>query len=367
VFCGGRARRALSYGSRYSEDSKNRSEFDEDGDAEVTAALKPVDDFIADLAKQTDYLLASDKAEGEAVENLAEDQLSVSNCVVDRIHAWAEAKALSELGTPNANLSAPSRLGGIAFAYAVVRDRIEPDDRTAAIDLWLAEGAARTMSFFDNQAPKRASRNNLRAWAGLSVTRIGLTLGDQGMVDWGRASAELVACEANADGSLPNEMWRGKLALHYQLHAVAPLVVTAALLEDSKEVAPPVAEEQVLPLTESLEAVPPVAEEKVLPLTENPEAAPLAEEKPGLFASCDRAIPRIVEFAVAGLADPSIVEKLTGKPQSVGGPDDRPRDFEMAWAQAYLRFNEDPNLRALITEVEKLGNSKLGGDQRLLW
>ena len=309
----------LGFGSRYAADSKDRSTFDEASDADVTAALKPVDDFVADLAKQTDYLLGASATPETADQTV---QLAAANCVIDRIHDWAAADALSDLTSLGANLSVPSRVGGIAFAYAAVRGRVSPDARTALIDAWLATRAHQTMLFFDLSAPPRASQNNLRAWAGLAVTRIGLTLQDDELINWGDASARLVACTAAADGSLPNEMWRGRLALHYQTHATGPLVVTAALLQDAR---------------------------------------------PGLFAACDNAIPRIVGFTLAGLADPSIVKAITGKTQTVGGPDDPPRDFELAWGAAYLRFNPDPALKALIAPIEKLGNSKLGGDQRLLW
>lgn len=303
----------LGFGSRYAEDSKNRSDFDEESDKAVTAALKPIDDFIADLARQTDVLNTPDADEAVA--------LAAATCVMDLILPWAEADALSDLSTQGANLSAPSRVGGIAFAYAAARTRL-PDAANPVIDAWLLALARQTMTFFDTEAPPRAARNNLRAWAGVAVARIGLTLDDPVLIGWGAVSATLVACTAAPDGSLPQEMWRGKLALHYQLHAVAPLVVTAALLEDTR---------------------------------------------PGLFAICDGAIPRVVGFTVAALADPAPVEAITGKAQSVGGPDDPARDFELAWGPAYLRFVPDPVVEALVKDVEKLGNSKLGGDQRLLW
>lgn len=304
----------LGFGSRYAADSKTRSDFDAESDAAVTAALKPIDDFIADLARQTDVLLADMPDQST--------KAAIANCVIDRIHDWAAAAALSDLKSLGANLSAPSRIGGIAFAYAAVRDRVPPDARTALIDAWLATRARQTMLFFTLAAPTRAAQNNLRAWAGLAVTRIGLTLDDPTLIDWGSASAQLVACTAAPDGSLPNEMWRGRLALHYQTHATGPLVLTAALLQDTH---------------------------------------------PNLFAACDNAIPRIVGFTLAGLADPAIVKAITGKTQSVGGPAKPPRDFELAWAPAYLRFNPDPALETLVAPIEKLGNSKLGGDQRLLW
>lgn len=304
----------LGFGSRYTDDSKNRSDFDEEGDKAVTAALKPIDDFIADLARQSDIL--------HDPESAAEDVEKASTCILDSIRPWAKDGALSKLTSQGANLSAPSRVGGIAFAYAAVLERAPETPRDRVIEDWLRARARQTMAWFDAEAPPRASQNNLRAWAGLAVTRVGLVLDDPALIEWGARSAELVACTAAADGSLPNEMWRGKLALHYQLHAVAPLVVTAALLQD---------------------------------------------RRPGLFTACDRAVPRIVDFTVAALADPAPVVEITGKTQSVGGAGKPPRDHELAWVPAYLRLQPDADLAAQVERIEKLGNSKLGGDQRLLW
>ena len=311
----------LGFGSRYAADSQSHSDFDEDGDAAATAALKPIDDFIPGLARQTDHLLQADMA---ATPSLADQkaQLAVANCVIDRINESATAGALADLTTLGANLSAPSRVGGIAFASAAVRSRVPPDARTRATDIWLTARAHQIMTFLDTAAPPRASENNLRAWAGLAVTRIGLTLDDAALIEWGAASASLVACNASHDGSLPNAMWRVKLALHDQLHATGPLVVSAALLRDAR---------------------------------------------PGLLDDCDSAIPRIVGFTLAALADPEIVKAITGKTQSVGGKAKPARDFELAWGAASLSLIPDPKLEALIAPIEQLGNSKLGGDQRLLW
>ena len=305
---------SLGFGSRYTDDSANRSDFDEEGDKAVTAALKPIDTFITDLAKQTD-ILNDPEAESAAAD-------AAASCVLDSIRIWAEADALSDLTTQGANLSAPSRVGGLAFAYAAVR-AYQPDappDET--IETWLRDRALQTMAYFDNDAPPRASQNNLRAWAGLAVARIGLSLQDETLITWAADTVELVICTAAPDGSLPNEMWRGRLALHYQLHAVAPLVTTTALLQ---------------------------------------------EARPELFASCGNALPRVVTFTLAGLKDPSPVEKITGKEQTVGGVKRKPRDFELAWVPAYLHLDPEAELDVEIDPTAKLGNSKLGGDQRLLW
>jgi poly(beta-D-mannuronate) lyase len=303
----------LDFGSRYTAESETRSDFDEEGDRAVTAALKPIDDFVADLARQTD-VLNDPKTEPTRARKVAA-------CVQASILTWAKGKALSQLESQGANLSVPSRVGGIAFAYHAARRLLPEASGNAEIEKWLLERARQTMAFFDSKAPPRASENNLRAWAGLAVTRIGLTLDNSQLINWGEASARRVACTADRDGSLPNEMWRGKLALHYQLHAVAPLVTTAALLEDTR---------------------------------------------PGLFQACEGAILRVVDFTLAGLKEPSVVEELTGKGQTVGGSK-KPRDFELAWLPTFLRFHSDPEAEALSRRVGAFGNSKLGGNQRLLW
>ncbi len=304
---------SLGYPSRYTADSKTRSDFDESGNAAVEAALGPIDDFITDLARESNR---AQTREGESATKSAD-------CVLDRIAAWAKVDALSDIKTEAAGISVPSRVGGIAFAYANALPFATDDaERKALIEGWLASRADQTMTFFDNEAPPRASRNNLRAWAALAVARIGLSLNDDLMVEWADASVRLVACSANEDGSLPLEMERGPLALHYHIHAVGPLAVTAALLESTGA---------------------------------------------DLFAACERAIPRSVGFMLRALEDPGLVTALSGEVQSFEKGKEKLDAFEIAWAKAYLAHVDDPALADLAAEFEQLSNSKFGGDQSLLW
>ena len=239
---------ALDHGSRYTADSEDRSDIDRVSNASVTAALKPIDKFISALAKTSNRaLLQPRKAQAHAA------------CVGDALAVWADADALSQLESVNAQMSAPSRIAGLAFAYATIRPMLDDKDQRKLIDDWLRRRADAIVEYWDRESPKNASRNNLRAWAAVAVARIGLSLDEQRLQHWAAYSALRVACDAEPDGSLPMEMARGPLALHYQLHAVGPLVVTAALLR---------------------------------------------EEGFLLFAACDRAIPRAAEFAVAAINDP---------------------------------------------------------------
>ena len=302
----------LAYPSRYVKDSKSRSEFDEKADAAVNAALKPVDDFIKDLAGTANKSLT----------NKDEKAVFYADCVVDRVQEWAAADALSALESEGAQLSIPSRVAAIAIAYAQVLPKATQNDRQSVIEAWLRKRVQDSMIFFDTKAPPRASSNNLRAWAGLGAAQVGLILNDQPMLDWASGSVQRVACTAEADGSLPNEMWRGNLALHYQIHAVGPLVFTAALLKD---------------------------------------------KEPGLLQACDNAVIRAAQFAVAGAKDPKIVEAITGKAQKFDPDPAKLKAFEFAWITAFLSQVEDADIKAFASNFDVLSNSKLGGKQSLLW
>ncbi len=302
---------SLDHGSRYALADDSRSEFDEASNNEVNAQLKPVDGFITDLAV----------AANRAVSTRA-DRQAAADCVLSGLAVWAKADALSDLSTMNAQLSAPSRIAGLAFAYAQVQPFLTKPEDQALVENWLSDRARATMAYFDTEAPTNASQNNLRAWAALAVARIGLTVEDPAMIEWADASVRLVVCQAAPDGSLKLEMARRDLALHYQLHAVTPLVVTAALLQAQGH---------------------------------------------DLYLACDNSIHRTVAFVLSAFDDPEMIADLTGHPQSYFNGSETLRGFELAWAEAYLSIYYSPRLADFVSEYGPLANSKIGGRQSLLW
>ncbi|GHC56711.1 hypothetical protein GCM10007315_20110 [Gemmobacter tilapiae] len=306
---------SLDYGSRYTDDSVTRSDFDEKANAEVDKALGPVDDFITDLVRESN----------RALTRKADRATQSADCVLNHLAQWAGAGALGDLQTEAVQISIPSRLSGLAFAYGNALPLASQDaQRKALIEAWFKAQALATMAYFDEKAPPRASANNLRAWAGLAVTRIGLLLQDDAMLSWGEQSFRTVLCDANPDGSLPREMERGPLALHYQIHALGPLVITAALLEQDRQA--------------------------------------------GLFTACDAALSRGVDFMLAALAEPQRAAQHAGVEQSFSAPQPETlQGHDVAWAAAYLRFADNPELAELAKTFDPLGNSKYGGSQKLLW
>lgn len=299
----------LDHGSRYDSKDKSHSSFNDASNAEVNAQLRPVDDFITDMILAANVALAAPAPDATA-------------CVVTGLATWAKAGAIGDIGSLNANLSVPSRVAGLAYAWAEVKPFAADAPEAAIIEAWLADLAQSTMVFFDTKAPKNARQNNLRAWAGLAVARVGLTLHDTSMTDWADATVQLVACTANVDGSLPLEMARKNLALHYQLHALTALVTTAVLLQQDGHT---------------------------------------------LFQTCDGSLHRSIRFTVAAFADPSLVTKRAGATQSYFDGSDKLQGFELAWTSAYLATFYAPDVAAFVAPFKDLANSKLGGLQSLLW
>ncbi len=322
----------LAIPSRYKDGSKNRSDFDAEANAAVEAALNPVDDFINTLVKNANAALQITAAPevdpnapvdlaAEAAPDLAQQTL-IADCVVDRLHDWAAANALADMKTQGAQLSVPSRIAGLAMAYAQVRGLATQDSRQSAIEAWLTARMQASMVFFDTEAPPKSRENNLRAWAALAAAQVGLLQNDEAMIAWAADSVKLVLCTATPDGALPNEMWRGKLALHYQIHAVGPLVVANALLQPTH---------------------------------------------PDLLATCDNALLRVVRFTLKAVEDPKLVEAITDKSQKFDPATEMKRAFQFAWLAPLETLVQEPEVTSFAAKFDLLSNSKIGGKQSLLW
>jgi poly(beta-D-mannuronate) lyase len=304
--------------SRYETGSSTRSEIDEAANAQVNKVLEPVDSFVSVLARQTtDALRLARLGEGDKARLMAD-------CVLEGLERWAASNALSQLDSLNAKQSIPSRLGGAAFAYGLAAPLATRDPaRSKVIGGWLAARAAATMAFFDDpKTSARTARNNLRMWAALSVLRTGIDARDQAQVSWAEASFRQALCDANADGSLPLEMTRGSLALHYQLHAIQPLVVGVALLR---------------------------------------------QEGIDLRQSCDNALTRIVMFTLAAVDMPVLAAAHAGERQKRITGRASLQGFQLAWIPAWQSLSLSPALDGYAPAGMYLSNSRLGGDQVEIW
>lgn len=307
---------ALAFDSRYAEDSETRSEIDPAAAEAAEEALRPVEDFLRELASE-----ASAAAEGQ--------DSAAAACVITRMGDWAAADALAGLGSETAALTVGSRLAGFALILRQMAPLAATPDETGRVARWLDARIAEQIGFWELEAPDGAKQGNLRAWAALAAAAraAGPQTPDSPRLGfWAGASASFVLCTAAADGSLPQEMSRGPRALQYQLHAVTPLVLTAALMQEAGQPLAPV---------------------------------------------CDGALDRAVGFALADLADGGRASQaITGEAQNFFDGSDEIDSFHLAFVAAYLTLPDiahRPAAEAAVAGFETLNYSKLGGNQSLMW
>jgi len=299
----------LGHGSRYVESDAPGTEIDKQANLAADEELKPVDDFLRNLAQ-----LASENDTGFG-----------ANCILQQIAVWANAGALEGLKTQTARLTIGSRIASFALITLQAMEHADHSDDLAEIGAWLSRLMTRQMVFWEEEASDGAKRGNLRAWAALGAVASAAIVDDPVMRGWAAWSVNYVLCSANPDGSLPQEMRRGKYALHYQLHAISPLVVSSVLLD---------------------------------------------KQGISLQSTCDGALGRIIGFALDDLGTGNKTAEITGKTQSYFDGTDVLKPFSLAWIEAYLTLDQVPK-RERLNEIADLyrpmGYSKLGGDQTRMW
>ena len=298
----------LSYESRYVEGDPSSSEIDIEAEADAKEALSVLDAFITDLTTRTDAAVAAGDVNSAA-------------CVMAALARWAEADALSVLATQTVELTIGSRIAALALVAAQVAPAGD-GVQTAQVSAWLERLMYEQMTFWET-GPDGAASGNLRAWAALAGVSVSLMTNDPVLRGWSAWSLGYVACTANPDGSLPQEMRRKHLALHYQLHAVTPMAVAAALLE---------------------------------------------QQGVSVMGRCGRALDRIVAFTLRDLASGGQESAaIAGVPQTLDGGYDMVKDFQLAWAEAWLSLRALPELEEIIAPRRPLKYTKLGGDQTQIW
>jgi poly(beta-D-mannuronate) lyase len=305
---------SLSFNSRYVADSTTRSEIDPDAAEEADDALRPVDDFLRDLTA-----LANDALRDDG------DAAAAADCAISQIAVWARANALGDMSSMTPNLTVGSRLAGFGLVLLQVLPHTSRDEDVAAIKDWLAGLMRMQTQFWEADATDGARVGNLRAWAALGGASIATVLDDSALLAWATWSVSYILCSAEPDGSLPQEMRRGNLALRYQLHAIAPLVVATRLIE---------------------------------------------REGISIQSVCDDALARVVLFAMQDIDDGRATQAITGEVQSFFDGSDELEEFHFAWIEAYLQLDDMPNSDVLDRFAEQyrpIGYSKLGGNQTLIW
>jgi poly(beta-D-mannuronate) lyase len=223
-----------------------------------------------------------------------------ARCALDWLSAWAGQNAmLGKMTTEQSYYTRKWTLGGLALSYARVQPAASPGERKRIED-WLLALANETMR---HSEAHKGVRNNHYYWEGLAVAATGAVTHDARCLDWGRKVFDHAMGQVQADGSLPHELARAGRALNYHLFAAAPLVMLASILDL--------------------------------------QAAPL---------------DRLVAFSMAGVADPSVLEKMTGFSQE--NPGGVP-----GWIAIWLRHGG--RLATPVNVPTKNWDARMGGDRNL--
>lgn len=238
-------------------------------------------------------------------------------CVLSLLDAAARAKAWSGKMPGYQGVYLQNwLLSAVAVAYLKVRPSgLATPEQDAEIQAWFTALAARVRDFFDAEVVRlgAANENNHLYWAGLAVAAAGIAANHPADFQWGLTAYRMGLDEIQPDGSLPREMDRGQMALHYQLYALAPLVMIAELGEAN-----------------GLD----------------------------LYAEDHGAIHRLVAFDLAGLEDPTMIQKRTGVAQIVSLPW---AGSDIGWAVPWVRRFPNPQLSALLAKAPWVRSTTWGG------
>lgn len=299
---------SLNLRSMYDQSDDSRSRVDDTSKKRYDKAIAQTRDFLTRLTKSASRYSQSDGR-----------RLDAAKCTLDMLHQWAIADALSDLQTRQTYLSMTRIIAGAAMAYMQVKPAASVMGMdTQDIEDWLRRRARATMPIYLDGSDRKSNRQNHRYWGGFAVAAVGVAVNDPDFLSFGYDSFKIGVCQVDPDGSLPLELDRKSRARDYHVHAVAPLVMLASLIEAN-----------------GMEA----------------------------YALCDKALERLVVFTLESLLDPSQIEQLAGAtqvklPREKSGQIRRDR---IAWLEVYLmRF---PQQRARYGSLyeEALFSSNLGG------
>ena len=247
-----------------------------------------------------------------------------ADCALRQLEAWAEGRALLGAFNRQGGYHRKWALSGAAIAYLALRDApAATQERQARIGAWMAEVARPVAAFYDRPPPRQPQAtsellNNHIAWAGLAVAASGVAAGDRALLRRGMEFGETFLAQVTPEGAHPQELARGRLALHYHLFALQAAAALARIGEAAGE-----------------------------PLSPAGRAA----------------LDRFARFTHAQALDPSRIAALTGAaPARLTG--DRPWLAEAHGIEVWAR---DPAIRATLQPFRPYRARWLGGGVTLLW
>ena len=243
---------------------------------------------------------------------------AAAQCVVSLLESAAKQRALA--GTMESNQASYVQkwnLAAWAVAYLKIRaSGVVSDDQRKDITKWLKKLADDSRKYVEERRQHSGAHdayNNHLYWTGYAVAAAAIANDDRGLFRWGVEAYKQGVHDIGEDGTLPLEMDRGQMALHYHLFSLAPLVMIAEFGEANGV---------------------------------------------DLYAERDYAIKRLVARCVDGLENPGFFQQRTGV-QQITTPEIE--SWQISWAQPYTRRFPDRSISALLGKASRLNYTTLGG------
>jgi len=243
---------------------------------------------------------------------------AAAQCVFTLLDSAAQQKVLTgTMGGHQAAYVQGWNLGTWAVAFLKVRDSgLASEEQARAVTSWLKKLAEENRGYYEEKRRARHpndSDNNHLYWAGFAIAAAGIANDDRKLFAWGVDAYKDGVHDIREDGTLPQELARGQMALHYHFYALAPLLFLAEFGE-----------------TNGLE----------------------------LYSERHYAIKRLIARCISGFQNPGFFRQRTGVAQVT---DPTIQAWEISWAQFYTRRFPDPEITSLMGQAERLSYTTLGG------
>ncbi|KAG9598267.1 hypothetical protein KCV01_g8733, partial [Aureobasidium melanogenum] len=253
-----------------------------------------------------------------AVEHMADDYRHTGDpasaaCVATWLGHFAHDKAFEGVTTNQDTYVQGWMLGAYAITWLKVRTAMSSSGETEHVTSWFGTLADANRRYYDSRPTSTDSKNNHRYWAGMAVMAAGIATNDTERYRWGVDSYQVGVDQIASDGTLPLELARKSMALHYHLFAAEPLVITAEL----------------------------------------------AEANGGdLYRANGDALSRLVKRSSEGVLNPAFFEKAAGIAQKEADGDPN----LLAWVLTYDRRFPDRTLERILSSLSSTSAIYLGGE-----
>jgi len=154
----------------------------------------------------------------------------VANCLVSWLNSWAKKDALLGKSNDTGKIMRKWVLASISSSYAqVINFKYINKTKDAQIKSWINDLAYSVIYDFSINRDKTSRKNNHLYWAAWAVGISSVILQDRILFNWTMDKMLFAMHQITKNGTLPLELKRKSMALHYHTYALGALISIANL------------------------------------------------------------------------------------------------------------------------------------------